>query len=163
MDRSKFWVTFNANITIPAGSHGGGGSSSGIGGASELPPIRFEYSWKSTPDVVLEASGRNYSGIPPPPPLVRNHSSSGYGSEQRCRSTCSITLQTGINRPEAEPEVVAEADVRDYPLRSVRRSSEGEAWDSHTRIHQLFRKSEEGETLSRKSMPDLPSVEVIFI
>ena len=140
-----------------------------MGGGSEPAAIRFEYSWKSTRDVVpADASGRKYS-VFPPVSLLRNNSSSGYGSEQRCRSTCSITLQTGINRPEEEPEqeedeeeadeMEAEephlvADVLDYPHRGIRRSSESQMWDSHTRIHQLFRKPEEARAPARKWIPD---------
>ncbi|KZS12336.1 Uncharacterized protein APZ42_022420 [Daphnia magna] len=60
--------------------------------------------------------------------------------ERRCRSTCSITLQTGQENGVVHPtQSVANAPTGGYPLHPhhFRRCSEGETWNSHTKMPQL--------------------------
>lgn len=60
--------------------------------------------------------------------------------ERRCRSTCSITLQTGQENPIAGQSV--DTPTGGYPLHPFhphhfRRCSEGETWNSHTKMPQF--------------------------
>jgi hypothetical protein len=57
--------------------------------------------------------------------------------ERRCRSTCSITLQTNQENPAESNQTAQEAGS--YPLypHHFRRCSEGETWNSHTKMPPL--------------------------
>ena len=130
MDNFKYWVTFNANVTTGSVSN------------KDPPDIRFECSWKSAPDRILPqccASPQGRKNFTPVSLISSGYSSSETG--QRCRSTCSITLQSARIQQPQEPQATqaTQATQGNYPLRSRRRSSESEAWDSHTQIHQLLR------------------------
>lgn len=56
--------------------------------------------------------------------------------ERRCRSTCSITLQASHEGPHQMHQTAAQEN---YPLhpQHFRRCSEGEAWNSHSKVPQV--------------------------
>lgn len=60
--------------------------------------------------------------------------------ERRCRSTCSITLQTCHDGPAHQPPTQTVPESGNYPLRPhhYRRCSEGETWNSHTKVPQIL-------------------------
>ena len=72
--------------------------------------------------------------------------------ERRCRSTCSITLQTSADEPDGSMRMRPEVN---YPLKP-RSTSEGDGWDSHSRLHQLIQRSTNGKMAPQPPPPPSP-------
>lgn len=95
------------------------------------------------------------------PPTVENNRRVTQPYDRRCRSTCSITLQTCQDGSAGQPTLdQSSKQAANFPLRPqhYRRSSEGETWNSHTQLPELMKpcprdESVRGQEESNKTNP----------